>query len=81
LHAPHLERLGGDAAHDAKANETVGLASSALTGVFFGLVFGGVRGKWLGKVFGPEGDEEDSPTAPPYASRFLRNQAFPRPSI
>jgi hypothetical protein len=29
-------------------------------GVFFGLVFGGVRGKWLDYIFGPEQPEDDA---------------------
>jgi hypothetical protein len=61
-----LAFLGGSTAHDAKANVTVGMSAGALVGAFFGLVFGGVRAKWLDKVFGPEGDEEESPTAPVY---------------
>jgi len=39
------------------ADPTLGLIVGACVGVFFGLVFGGVRGKWLDAIFRP--DEPD----------------------
>jgi hypothetical protein len=61
-----LAFLGGAAAQDAHANVAVGLSAGALVGIFFGLVFGGVRGKWLDKVFGPDDDEGATPTTNAY---------------
>jgi hypothetical protein len=51
--------LCGAGAVDSGGNVTVGLVAGALVGVFFGLIFGGVRGKWLDAVLGPEEDGED----------------------
>jgi hypothetical protein len=47
---------------DSGGNVMVSLTAGALVGVFFRLVFGRVRGKWLGHVFGPEdGDKAVDP--------------------
>jgi hypothetical protein len=50
--------LGGAGAVDSGCNVVVGMTGGALVGVFLGLVFGGVRGKWLDYFFGPEGADE-----------------------
>ena len=40
------------------------IAGGTLLGVFFGMIFGGVRGRSLDAVFGPEDDEEESGRGP-----------------
>jgi hypothetical protein len=54
--------LGRATASKAGADVVLGLTA----GAFFGVVFDGVRGKWLAKVFGPDEDAEGEP-APPAA--------------
>jgi hypothetical protein len=53
---------------------TVVLVAGALVGIFFGLIFGGVRGKWLDYVFGPVRDDE----APPPGRKPKRPRGRPR---
>jgi hypothetical protein len=51
--------LGGAAAYDSGGNQAVSMTVGALFGLLLDLVFGGVRGKWLDTIFGPELDGED----------------------
>jgi hypothetical protein len=47
---PAFAMIGAAAALDADRRVGVGLAA----GTFFGLVFAGVRGRWVDGIFGPE---------------------------
>jgi len=55
---PAMALLGAFASLDGQTALWPGLLVGGLVGVFFGLVFGGARGRWLDYVYGPEEPEE-----------------------
>jgi hypothetical protein len=56
--------LGAAGAYDSGGNQAVSMTVGALFGLLLGVVFGGVRGRWLDSIFGPEeGGEADEKAA------------------
>jgi hypothetical protein len=51
---PAFALLGGFSTVDSGMPTWWGLTVGCVIGVFFGLVFGGHRGRWLGSLYGPE---------------------------
>ena len=51
---PAFALLGGFASLDGGVHPAVPMTLGGLVGVFFGLVFSGVRFKWLDALLGPE---------------------------
>ena len=65
---PAWSLLGAFATLDSGASPYVGLVGGGLVGVFFGLAFGGAKGRWLDVAYGPEAtdpDEHDQGDRPP----------------
>jgi hypothetical protein len=56
--------LGSAAAYESGGFQAVSMTVGAFFGLLLGLVFGGVRGKWLDSIFGPEGNDEADEKAP-----------------
>jgi len=56
---PAFALLGGFASLDSGAHPAVPMTLGGLIGVFFGLVFSGVRFRWLDRLLGPERSDDD----------------------
>jgi len=55
---PAFSILGALANLDTGANPLFGLIVGAAIGTFFGLLYGGVKGRWVDAIFGAEPPEE-----------------------
>jgi hypothetical protein len=56
---PAFAMLGAFATLDSGGKLLFGLTVGTGIGVFFGLLFGGVKGQWLDFIYGPEQDNQD----------------------
>jgi hypothetical protein len=54
LFVPAFAFFGLVAAHDSGGRAWLGVTVGAVIGVFFGMVFGGARGRWLGVFYPPQ---------------------------
>jgi hypothetical protein len=70
LFTPAFAFFGFAAAHDSGGRLWIGTIVGGLVGVFFGLVFGGAKGRWLDVFYPPapkqqsESDEETAQVDP-----------------
>jgi len=56
---PACALLGGFSTLDSGMPTWCGLTVGSAIGVFFGLAFGGVRGRWLDYIYGPEHPDDE----------------------
>jgi ABC-type uncharacterized transport system permease subunit len=56
---PAFAMMGAASALDTDGRLWVGLAAGTIIGMFFGLVFGGVCGRLVDAMFGPEEQGQD----------------------
>jgi Na+/H+ antiporter NhaA len=61
---PAFAVLGAGVTLDTREPVWIGLTAGIVVGVFFGLGFGGVRGRWVDAIFGPEDQGPDGKTEP-----------------